>query len=65
MNLNSCKGRHMPTPLIKDMTVTMPHTYIGVDVAKDWIDVFDPSNSRHERIPTDNRSLRKFATSVG
>ena len=43
----------------------MPHTYIDVDVAKDWIDVFDPSTSRHERIPTDNRSLRKFASGVG
>lgn len=42
----------------------MPHTYIGVDVAKDWIDVFDPSTSRHERIPTDNRSLRRFAAAV-
>ncbi len=43
----------------------MPHTYIGVDVAKDWIDVFNPSTSRHERIPTDNRSLRRFASTVG
>jgi transposase len=55
----------LPTPQIKDRTVTLPHTYIGVDVAKDWIDVFDPSTSRHERIPTDNRSLRRFAGAVG
>jgi len=45
--------------------VTLPQTYIGVDVAKDWIDVCDPAASRHERIPTDRRSLRKFAASVG
>lgn len=43
----------------------LPHTYVGVDVAKDWIDVFDPSTSRHERIPTDSRSLRRFAAGVG
>lgn len=43
----------------------MPQTYIGVDVAKDWIDVFDPSTSRYDRIPTDIRSLRRFAGGVG
>lgn len=45
----------MPTPNIKDRTVTLPQTYIGVDVAKDWIDVCDPASSRQERIPTDRR----------
>ena len=55
----------MPTPNIKDRTVTLPQTYIGVDVAKDWIDVCDPAASRHERIPTDRRSFRRFAASVG
>lgn len=45
--------------------MTLPQTDIGVDVAKDWIDVFDLSTSRHERIPTDNRSLRRFAAVVG
>jgi transposase len=45
--------------------VTLPQTYIGVDVAKDWIDVFDPTRSRHERIPTDSRSLRRFARAAG
>ena len=55
----------MPTPNIKDRTVTLPQTYIGVDVAKDWIDVCDPTTSRQERIPTDGRSLRRFAATVG
>ena len=55
----------MPTPQIKDRTVTLPNTYIGADVAKDWIDVFDPTRSRHERIPTDSRSLRRFALAAG
>lgn len=45
--------------------MTLRHTYTGVDVAKDWIDVFDPICSRHERIPTDSRSLRRFALAVG
>lgn len=44
--------------------MTLPQTYIGVDVAKDWIDVCDPVASRQERIPTDRRSLRRFAASV-
>jgi transposase len=34
-------------------------------LSKDWIDVFDPSTSRHERIPTDSRSLRRFAEALG
>lgn len=45
--------------------MTLPQTYIGVDVAKDWIDVFDPATSHHERFPTDSRSLRRFAATVG
>lgn len=45
--------------------MTLPQTYIGVDVAKDWIDVFDPSTSQHERISTDSLSLRRFAAAVG
>lgn len=55
----------MPTPQIKDRTVILPHTYIGVDVAKDWIDMFDPIRSRHERIPTDSRWSRRFALAAG
>lgn len=54
----------VPTPNIKDRTVTLPQTYIGVDVAKDWIDVCDTAASRQERIPTDRRSLRRFAAST-
>lgn len=41
--------------------MTMPVEFLGVDVAKDWIDVFDPrsgTHSRHEMIPT---ALRAFA----
>lgn len=45
--------------------MTLPQTYIGVDVAKDWIDVCDPTTARQERIPTDGRSLRRFAATVG
>ncbi|WP_240621087.1 IS110 family transposase [Pseudooceanicola lipolyticus] len=45
--------------------MTLPQTYIGVDVAKDWIDICDPATSRQVRIPTDRRSLRSFAETVG
>ena len=41
--------------------MTMPVEFIGVDVAKDWIDVFDPrtgAHSRHEMTPA---ALRAFA----
>ncbi|MGV8989234.1 MAG: IS110 family transposase [Cypionkella sp.] len=45
--------------------MTFPHTYIGVEVAKHWIDVFDPATSKQERIPTNSRSLRRFAAGDG
>lgn len=34
---------------------------LGVDIAKDWIDVFHLSSSRHERIATTAPALRRFA----
>lgn len=39
-----------------------PHV-LGVDVAKDWIDVFDPSTERAIRIPTPR--LKAFARQLG
>ena len=55
----------MSTSQIKGRTMTLRQTCIGVDVAKDRIDVFAPSTSRHARIPTDTRLLRRFAGTVG
>lgn len=34
---------------------------IGVDIAKDWIDVFHLSSSRHERMATTKTALARFA----
>ena len=34
--------------------------YIGVDVAKDWFDIWD-AQGLHRRIPTNSKSLQKFA----
>lgn len=34
---------------------------IGVDIAKDWIDVFHLSSARHERIVTTKQALARFA----
>ena len=44
--------------------MTLPQNFIGVDIAKDWIDVFYLSTSKHERIPTTKQSLTRFAKSV-
>lgn len=39
--------------------MTLHRNVLGVDVATDWIDVFDPSNDRSVRIATSD--LRSFA----
>lgn len=41
--------------------MTLPQDFIGVDIAKGWIDVFYLSASRHERIPTTKQALARFA----
>ena len=40
--------------------MTLPQNYIGVDIAKDWIDVFHASSSKHERITMTKQSLARF-----
>lgn len=41
--------------------MTLPQNFIGVDIAKDWIDVFDLRSSKHERISTTKHALARFA----
>lgn len=41
--------------------MTLPQDIIGVDIAKDWIDVFHFSSARHERISTTKEALARFA----
>ena len=41
--------------------MTLTQNYIGVDIAKGWIDAFDASSSKHERIPMTKQRLGKFA----
>ena len=41
--------------------MTLPQNYIGVDIAKDWIDVFHAFSSKHERIAMTKQSLARFA----
>lgn len=41
--------------------MTMTQDYIGVDVSKDWIDVFDPRAGTHSRHSTAAASLARFA----
>ena len=42
--------------------MTMLQEVIGVDIAKDWIEVFTLSSDRARRIPTARAALRRFAT---
>jgi len=41
--------------------MTLPQDFVGVDVSKDWIDVFWLSTGRRERIATTKRALACFA----
>lgn len=41
--------------------MSMPQDVIGVDVAKQWIDVFHLSSGRHARFETTRTALRRFA----
>jgi transposase len=45
--------------------MTLPQNYIGVDIAKDWIDVFTLSPARAGRFSTAAAELRRFARRVG
>ena len=44
--------------------MTWPQNVIGVDVSKDWIDVFTLSTSKLERIATTKQALARFAQSA-
>ena len=44
--------------------MTLPQDIIGVDIAKDWIDVFHLSTSKHERIATTEQALARFSKGV-
>lgn len=44
--------------------MTMPQDFIGVDVAKDWIDVFRLSTAGRARIATTGPALARFARSA-
>lgn len=45
--------------------MTLPQDFIGVDIAKDWIDAFHLSTARHERISTTRQALARFAKAAG
>lgn len=45
--------------------MTLPQDFIGVDIAKDWIDVFHLSTGRRERIATTKQALARFARAAG
>jgi len=44
--------------------MSLPQDFIGVDIAKDWIDVFTPSTGRAMRLTTTPKALRQFAGQV-
>lgn len=41
--------------------MTLPQDFIGVDIAKDWIDVFHLATAKRERIATTGAALARFA----
>jgi len=41
--------------------MSIAQTYIGVDIAKDWIDVFDRSTGQHQRLKMTLQALTDFA----
>jgi len=41
--------------------MTLHHNYIGVDVAKDWIDIYHPDTKKHQRVKTMPQHLHVFA----
>lgn len=43
----------------------MPQNYIGVDVAKNWIDIFDAETGEHRRVETSPADLRRFVKTLG
>jgi transposase len=61
--LNSCLGRlcDQPTPQIKDRRIIMTQDFIGVDIAKDWIDLHRLSDGHTRRIRHSRRDLARFA----
>jgi len=44
--------------------MTLPQDFIGVDIAKDWIDVFHLATGRRERIAMTGPALGRFARSA-
>lgn len=44
--------------------MTLPQDFIGVDIAKDWIDVFRLCTGKSERIATTGPALARFARSA-
>jgi transposase len=44
--------------------MTLHRNVLGVDVAKDWIDVCDPASGQERRIDTKPRALKAFAASA-
>jgi transposase len=44
--------------------MTLHQSYLGVDVAKDWIDVFDPASNTARRIAMAARALKAFSAGL-
>lgn len=41
--------------------MTLPQNYIGVDVAKNWIDIYHPDTNQHQQVKTTPQHLHVFA----
>ena len=51
-------------PLTRRGLMTLPRHVLGVDVARDWIDICDPDRAEVRRITTEPRVLRAFVRAL-
>ena len=51
----------LPRKQGKDNTMTLQQYYIGVDIAKDWIDIYHPDTNQYQQVKTTPQHLHVFA----
>jgi len=41
--------------------MTLHQNIVGVDIAKNWIDIYNPNTKQHQQVKTTSKALRAFA----
>ena len=44
--------------------MSLPQTYVGVDIAKNWIDIFDPETNTAQQISARPKRLTEYAQTL-